>query len=187
MKKFILSAIVLGVVIIQACTSQMDKESYSKYQTTGNEISNLAQATLLANVGRAIQEGGPGYAVEFCNLKASGIVDSLNNVYQSKISRVSAQNRNPENGLSSKTDQILWQIFENSAIMDTVIQDQQHILYFKRINTAMPACLKCHGIPGIDINEATVEKLHVLYPADKATGYKLNDFRGLWRIEMSAE
>ena len=184
MKKFILSTFILGALIIQACTSQMNKETYSKYQTTGNEISTQAQATLLANVSKAIQTGGPEYAVEFCNLEVSGIVDSLNNLFQCDIGRISDKNRNVNNSISSKEDQIIWQIFANTTIIDTVVQDQHHILYYKRINTAMPACLKCHGVPGSDINEATAQELNTLYPDDQATGYKLNDFRGLWKIRF---
>jgi len=48
----------------------------------------------------------------------------------------------------------------------------------------MPACLKCHGVPESDIDSATVQKLRALYPTDLATGYRLNDFRGLWKIEF---
>jgi len=177
---------VVLVVILQSCNTRpnLNEDNYSDYRKKGNEISNLAQATLLANVGKAIQTGGPEYAVEFCNLKASGIVDSLNTVYQSHISRVSALNRNPENQLSSETDRELWELFENNTQLDTVVQFDNKIMYYKRINTAMPACLKCHGVPGTDINAATAEKLQALYPNDKAQGYHLNDFRGLWKIEL---
>jgi len=184
MKKLILSVIIFGASIISACTSQLDKKNYSKYQTTGNDVSNQAQAILLANVGKAIQTGGPEYAVEFCNLEVSEIVDSLNNLFQCEIGRISDKNRNVNNSISSKEDQLIWQIFANTSIIDTVVQDQQDILYYKRITTAMPACLKCHGVPGSDINEATARKLNTLYPDDRATGYKLNDFRGLWKIRF---
>lgn len=186
MKKQNLIVLFLGFLIIQACTTKMDQKTYSKYQSSGNEISNQAQATLLANVGSAIQTGGPEYAVEFCNLKASGIVDSLNAVYQCNISRVSNKNRNQGNSLSTKTDQIIWQFFEDHSLSDTVIQVKNTFTYYKRINTAMPACLKCHGVPESDMNEATLTKLKMLYPNDLATGYQLNEFRGLWKVRFEA-
>ena len=179
--------LLVAIFFFHACNSSMDKETYAKYQKQGNEISNLAQATLLANVGQAIQTGGPEYAVEFCNLEASGIVDSLNLVYQCEISRVSDKNRNPQNALTTDIDQKLWQVFKDNPISDTVIQAGPSVMYFKRINTAMPACLKCHGVPGNEISEATMDKLHELYPNDLATGYQLNDFRGLWKIRFDRE
>jgi cytochrome c553 len=57
-------------------------------------------------------------------------------------------------------------------------------VYYKPIRIVMPACLKCHGVPGTDIDSVTIQKLQSLYPADLATGYRLNDFRGLWKVEF---
>lgn len=178
------SIVVLLLLIFFSCQTALDKETYHKFQQKGNDVSNLAQSTLLANVVKAIQQGGPEYAVEFCNLEVSGITDSLNQINGVFISRVSAKNRNPLNGLQSPVDQKLWNIFENSPQMDTVIQSNNKVFYYKRINIAMPACLKCHGNPDSDLNEGTREILQTLYPHDLATGYQLNDFRGLWKIEF---
>ena len=175
---------ILSILALAACKTGIDSETYVKYQTRGNEISNQAQSVLLANVGSAIQKGGPEYAVEFCNLEASGIVDSLNQVYECTISRVSQKNRNPENALKTQQDQAIWEIFATNTLVDTVVTSNKNLVYYKRINTAMPACLKCHGDEQSDINVATVNKLHKLYPADLATGYKLNDFRGLWKVQF---
>ncbi len=49
----------------------------------------------------------------------------------------------------------------------------------------MPACLKCHGLPGKDIDANTLALLQKKYPEDKATGYKLGDLRGAWKISFS--
>jgi hypothetical protein len=176
---------VLAILMI-SCKSKIDNETYSEFQKKGSEISSLTQSVLLSNVGQAMQTGGPVYAVEFCNLKASTLVDSLNSTNNCKISRVSAKNRNPENGLKTKADQILWSIFETGTLIDTIIQENKILVYYKPIKTALPACLKCHGDLGSDIDSATSERLKNLYPADLATGYKLNDFRGLWKIEFAA-
>ncbi len=174
-------------LMFSACKSGIDSETYKKYQERGTEITNLAQTTLLANVGGAIQKGGPEYAVEFCNLEATGIIDSLNSISNCIITRVSEKNRNPENILKSKADLAVWEAFRNSAQTDTVVVVQDTPVYYKRINTAMPACLKCHGDIEADINRKTLEILKVLYPEDLATGYELNEFRGLWKVEFSQE
>ena len=133
---------------------------------------------------KAIQKGGPQFAIEFCNLKASSIVDSLSQIGDCNISRVSIKNRNLENGLQGDQEKELWEIFEKSNASDTIIQTSKKLVYYKRINLALPACLKCHGNTSTDINAATLDKLSELYPNDLATGYKLNDFRGLWKIEF---
>lgn len=165
-------------------SSKIDSETYAEYRQTGNEISQIAQSTLLMNVGKAIQKGGSEYAVEFCNLQASSIIDSLNSVNNCVISRVSAKNRNPENGLKNEQEKELWNLYQNNFSADTLVQNKQKLVYYKPIKIGMPACLKCHGNPESEINAATLEKLQSLYPGDLATGYKLNDFRGLWKIEF---
>ena len=169
------------------CSPKLDKETYKKYQNSGQEITTNVQAVLLSNVGKAIQTGGPEYAVEFCNLEASSIVDSLNGVYDCEISRVSAKNRNPQNALNSEQEKQMWQLFAEEQLADTVLQSGHGLVYYKPIRTGMPACLKCHGSTETDINAATKQKLEELYPNDLATGYKLNDFRGLWKVEFKPE
>lgn len=176
-----------AMLLISCNSKKISEETYTEFQKKGNEISNKAQSVLLANVGEAMQTGGSLYAVEFCNLEASTIVDSLNKVNNCLISRVSEKNRNPENELKTSTDKELWKIFETGNVTDTIIQQQNKLLYYKTIKTGLPACLKCHGHPGSDIEPSTFDKIQHLYPADLATGYKLNDFRGLWKIEFSIE
>ncbi|MBT3382631.1 MAG: DUF3365 domain-containing protein [Prolixibacteraceae bacterium] len=176
-----------GIILLVSCnqnSSKIDLESYVEFQKKGTEISQIAQSTLLVNVGKAIQKGGPEHAVEFCNLQASSIVDSLNNANNCVISRVSIKNRNPENGLKDKQDKELWTLFQNNLLSDTLVHVKQKLVYYKPIKIGMPACLKCHGNPETEINSASSEKLKTLYPNDLAVGYKLNDFRGLWKIEF---
>jgi cytochrome c553 len=168
--------------------NKIDAEVYSKFQQAGDKISNVAQGVLLANVGKAMQHGGPKNAVSFCNLNASSIVDSLNHVNNCMISRVSAKNRNPENVLQNNTDRQLWDYFSDQISgtfpKDTLIASKGEIIYYKSIKIGLPACLKCHGVPGQDINNETFTELQKLYPNDLATGYQLNDFRGLWKIRF---
>ena len=180
--------IACSALLLFSCNSKkISEETYAEFQKKGTEISNNAQSVLLANVGKAIQTGGTVYAVEFCNLEASGIVDSLNQANNCVISRVSEKNRNLQNKLKTSTEKGLWKIFETKNLTDTLIQEQNKLVYYKSIKTGLPACLKCHGQPGSDIEPSTFDKIQSLYPADLATGYKLNDFRGLWKIEFSVE
>lgn len=183
--KHLLSTLVLLIVLAGCGTkNSISPEKYKEFSVKGNEIASQAQASLLKNVAAAMQQGGSEYAVEFCNLKAGGIVDSLNAVFNCSISRVSDKNRNPENALTSENDGAIWKAFHQGTQTDTLLAEGEKLVYYKRINTAMPACMKCHGEPGTDIEPATAEKIKKLYPEDKATGYSLNDFRGLWKVSF---
>ena len=187
MWKLIISIIITITVI--SCSSpntKIDASTYSEYQKKGDEITILTQAILLSNVGKAIQSGGTEYAVEFCNLKASSIVDSLNAVNNCAISRVSQKNRNPENNLKNETETTIIKLMSEGSMKDTLIRSENTLIYFKPIRTALAACLKCHGNPGSDINTATMQKINQLYPNDLATGYQLNEFRGMWKVKFTA-
>lgn len=190
-KLFILPNLILVVVLLFSCgqkTSQkIDSETYARYRQSGNEISNETQGVLLSNVSKAIQQGGSLYAVEFCNLQASGLVDSLNAEFNCKISRVTNKNRNPENHLDTSSDKQMWDYFtgiqQKEELHDTLILVKKNMVYYKPILTAMPACLQCHG-PAEKIEPETWKKIQTLYPEDKATGYALNELRGMWKIEF---
>ena len=179
---FYLSTILLSC---RSTDSRIDSSAYSKFQNKGDELTNLAQATLLGNVGKAIQEGGTEYAVEFCNLKANSIIDSLNAVNNCIISRTSEKNRNPNNNLKNKSEKRIIQLMDSGMLHDTLIRAYNTITYYKPIKIGIEACLKCHGNTDTDIDTKTLQKISQLYPEDLATGYKLNDFRGMWKIEFS--
>jgi len=51
----------------------------------------------------------------------------------------------------------------------------------------MPACMKCHGQAGKEIDAKTMEIISQKYPDDLATGYKEGDLRGLWKITFLEE
>lgn len=185
MRNKFLSFLILVFTI--ACSQSIDRETYEKYQKSGQEITGKVQAVLLSNVAKAMQTGGPEYAVEFCNLEAGSIVDSLNGEFNCTISRVSAKNRNPQNALNTRQEKEMWEHFVEQQLADTVVQSGDALVYYKAIKIGMPACLKCHGSFETDINAATKERLEELYPADLATGYQLKDFRGLWKIEFQKQ
>ncbi len=184
--------LLIPVFLTFSCSSNrsqsiIDEESYFRYLEKGNKISGQAQSALLSQVSEAMKQGGSSYAVEFCNLKASGITDSLNNEYNCNISRISDKNRNPHNELTTDKEKQLWDYFlkvhENRMIHDTVVASGQNAVYYKPILTAMQACLQCHGQKE-QIGKETYSKIRKLYPEDKATGYEMNELRGLWKIEF---
>lgn len=129
---------------------------------------NQAQGVLLANVSSAMQKGGPEYAIAFCNLEASALIDSLSTANNCTISRGSSKNRNPGNALGYEQEKVLWNLYEKKLQSgnagDTLILNDEALVYYKTIKTAMPACLNCHGIPGSDIAPATLEKIQEWYP-----------------------
>ena len=164
----------------------------SELMAKGAEIAGIAQGTLLANVSGAIKQGGTSYAVEFCNIEASGLVDSLNQVFDCEISRVTNRRRNPNNRITTEQDKRAWAYFrlnsEPGNSLDTIFFERGTTpIYYKPIHIAMPACMKCHGSRSQDIELATLDKIDSLYPADAAVNYTMGELRGMWKVKLEGQ
>jgi hypothetical protein len=58
------------------------------------------------------------------------------------------------------------------------------IVFYSPIVITNALCLQCHGTPEIEVRPETLAAIAKLYPRDQATGFKLGDLRGLWRVEF---
>jgi len=154
------------------------------YRKKGLKISKATQATLLSNVAEAIQQKGVPQAIDYCNIQAFQITDSLSRLNNCTIQRVSDRNRNPNNGLKTEMDTSIWNHYktlEFDQYEDSVIVKDGMIAYYKPNPIMMPNCLRCHVINN-QIALETKTRIASLYPQDKAVGYSMNDLRGLWKI-----
>ncbi|EPR69667.1 Tll0287-like domain-containing protein [Cyclobacterium qasimii] len=156
----------------------------------GNEISMEAQKALMGVLQKAIQENGPENAVGFCNIEALEITKKVADKYNVNIRRVSVKNRNSKNSPNEKEKELLGAYaynqdngLENPPNIQK-LEDGQVLLYTKAITIPNGLCLNCHGAPGTDIKESTLEKIQSLYPEDKAINYKVGDLRGMWSIAL---
>lgn len=162
-----------------------DSEDLALIKVRVDSIALVSQKTLIKNVQQAIHKGGTEYAVDFCNLRAMSLTDSLSDNFNVHIERLTDRNRNPENGLKTTMDKDVFNSFkENPKLVDSILAEGGNYVFYKRINMGMPACIQCHGHPKTDIDPKTFEKIQLLYPDDKATSYEINDFRGMWKIKI---
>ncbi len=167
--------------------AQKEEAIKQEYLQKGGEIVNLTQSELLKNVSHAIKIGGPGYAIDYCNLRAISLKDSLSRLNNCQIRRVALKYRNPVDMPQTENEkeqlnqyQVAYQ--KGESIKPKVYLFYDRIEYYQPIIIAKDACLKCHGDPGKQIAEETLEKIKARYPFDLATGFALNDFRGAWKI-----
>lgn len=185
----------LTVFLVAAChnadTMVADKNDGS-YLHEGDSLTTIAQRILVSNVMQAIQAKGFAGAVSFCNERAIPLTDSIAATVQAGITRLSDKNRNPANAIQTPGDSLAWQKLK-AIITDTfavkkhlVMKDtDDNMYYYKAITIAMPACLNCHGSKEADISSDVLAVIDQKYPADKATGYKKGELRGMWKVKMS--
>jgi len=156
----------------------------------GDSISNEAQTQLISALQNAVAERGVPGAVEFCSVEALPILTEVSEKYGVSIRRASNRYRNPADQPIEEEKTILDAYeynTENGNKSDPNIQKFENgevFLYTKAIVIPGGFCLSCHGEPGKEINDETLEKLAQLYPQDQAMGHKVGDLRGMWSIRI---
>ena len=188
---FIALASLLTISCISKKGKKLSEQEVISFRNQGDEITIRAQNTLLAHVSTAMQKGGPDYAVEFCNVEVSGIMDSLVSGKEYTISRISEKNRNANNAPKSTNDKevlksFLKKVQEGKIPADTLLMSKNHPVYYRPIMIGLEACLKCHGNPNTDIMPSTLAKIDSLYPNDLAKGYSMKELRGAWKINFTS-
>ncbi|MDO9255724.1 MAG: DUF3365 domain-containing protein [Bacteroidales bacterium] len=186
---FIIALSILLILFFTSCNNRQQKAPDTGKVTDtadilkqGDTITARVQKLLLANVMIAMKAGGPGNAVTFCNVHAMPLTDSLAGDYNCRIQRISDKYRNPANKPSATDKEVSAKMISSNVMNPVVISENGRMVYYKPIKIAMPACLKCHGSPGKEVDTKTLEIIRQKYPNDLATGYKEGDFRGLWKI-----
>jgi len=166
---------------------QQEQAVKQKYLEKGKEIATLTQAALLKAVQGAMASGGPAYAVDYCKLEALELKDSLSSLNNCTIQRLSTKYRNPADQPVTelekeqlKTYKMLHSNGETLAPSVHIVGDEAE--YYQPIIIGSSTCLLCHGDPETQIARETMNTIDELYPNDLATGYALNDFRGVWKI-----
>jgi len=168
-------------------TAEAPQETYAKI---GMEYALAAKGALGKNLMKAIQQNGPVGTVEFCNVKALPLTDSISVMKNAIINRVSDKPRNTDNAANKEElgyityfKKLVAAGKQPKPIVKT--ENGEVDFYFPITTNAM--CLQCHGKPKEQIAPATLTALKNLYPKDKAVGYNENEVRGLWAINFDEE
>lgn len=187
----------LGAAVIFSCKNdkgpgQDDTLSspYSReaYREAGINYVNQVQSALGKTLQQKIRQEGVEGAIEFCNLKALAIADSLSTHLGVEIDRITDRPRNPVNHASAEELEFISQYRDQHSVGATpkplILRQDGRTFFYAPIMTN-DLCLKCHGLPESDISPEVFDKLKELYPEDRATGYSANDLRGLWKVAFT--
>ena len=162
-------------------------DTLEKFKKLGKKYAFASKAALGKKLMAAITKNGPDGAVEFCNINALPLTDSLSLAQGAKIRRVSDKPRNPLNKANEKELVFIADFKKMLAsgkavepILDTT--DGQIDFYYPITTNAM--CLQCHGAPEEQIATSTLAILNKLYPQDMAQDYQVNEVRGIWAINF---
>jgi hypothetical protein len=150
-----------------------------------------AFARLSGELAKAIDSGGPVAAIPICSEKARPLVAEVASRRQLGLRRLSDRPRNPQQKAGGKdlaTIESFRAAIQNGSAPEPTVEEMPDGSSLVRlpIIVSQPLCLQCHGTDA-DISEETRAAIRNLYPDDQATGYRLNDLRGIWQVTLSPE
>jgi len=126
---------------------------------------------------------GPVHAIEACKDQAPEITNALA-VEGIQIGRTSHRLRNPDNTAPEWADIALKTYLndETDRAPRVVSLANNREGYIEAI-TIKPLCLACHGS---NLAPDVAEQIQAMYPQDEATGFELDDLRGVYWVEYPA-
>ena len=156
----------------------------------GDKIATVAFQSLSGHLKSAMTSGGVANAINYCNVQALPLTDSLSRNFDVEIKRTSSQLRNPANAPDSLETYML-ELYQDILKMKkpmvgkAILARDQNVRYFAPI-MVKPQCLTCHGTVGQQVTDTTYSLLQARYPADAATGYKEGQLRGIWSVNYGS-
>ena len=154
------------------------------------EAAQNAFLQLSDELAKAIEIGGPVAAIPVCSTKAIPLVSEVAAKRNLNMIRLSDRHRNPEQAAEGldlaaiESFRAAMKRGETPAPTVDEMADGSTVVRLP-ITISQPLCLQCHGSES-DIAPETRKAILAVYPNDKATGYQINDLRGIWRIGVSA-
>mgnify|MGYP001088894035 CR=1 FL=1 len=188
----ILSIIFLSA-LLASCNQQVDQNEEIEtatpeeinYSELGNLIVTQSQQALGGELKAAIQRGGILEAVNYCNLNAIPLTDSLASFYNVAIKRATSKPRNPQNEASAAELEILsvWETKQqNAGVISPVLFDSEGTVDFYSPIIVQSLCTNCHGKIGESLTVENNQIIKEKYPNDQSVGYAEGDLRGMWHI-----
>jgi len=139
--------------------------------------------TELVQALMAGMEEGPLNAIGVCKDQAPAITDSLSKEGV-QIGRTSHRLRNPANSAPEWVNPVLESYLDdNSNRAPTLVHLPNDRLGYVEALVTQALCLGCHGQ---SLAPDVAAQLESLYPEDKATGFDVDDLRGVVWVEFPA-
>jgi cytochrome c553 len=167
---------------IQSGIKIAENDRLKSIDEIGLEYALSTKKMLGNNLMGTIQKKGTLAALEFCNINAIPLTDSMAIKHNATIKRVSDRNRNPNNKANAEElkfiNQFKMDMAAKKEIKPVVLKKGNKIKFYYPIETNS-MCLQCHGK---EIKPDVQKQISKLYPKDLAFGYKENEVRGIWSL-----
>ncbi len=197
--RYIYLLFIIIIISIASCDANINENNKSdvivltvlekeQYLAKGKEIIVKTGETLTKELKSKISEGGIETAINYCNVAALPLTDSIANLYAVKVRRVSDKIRNPANAPDSLENSVISDykisLSKGESLQAKLINENGSIRFMAPI-ILNDLCLKCHGTPDENISSNDRAIILMAYPKDQAIGYKVGELRGIWSVTFS--
>jgi hypothetical protein len=155
----------------------------------GTAIVAEAFTLLSSNLQSAMRQGGVTNALPYCSLSASPLTAGLAEKHGVTIRRLTHKPRNSADRADASELAILDHFRSGLGATNPPLPlvtnlAAGRVAFFMPIVITNELCLKCHGELEKDIALEHLAVIRRLYPGDEATGFRLGDLRGAWRVDL---
>ena len=145
----------------------------------GDSLTRHADRELRRVLTAKLQAGGVAAAWSYCRPETYASVDSREGVLQATLQRRSSRPRNPANQASFMPAEL-----QPDTTRRVARSGPEVFTYQRPIVLEDALCLRCHGEVGPNISPADYALVSAQYPQDQATGYRLGQVMGVWRLTL---
>ena len=187
-----LAVLLMGVSLSPLVASASEEALWPEWVKKSRELSMQLGTELKAELGAAIQKGGPVAAIDVCHTRAPAIAERLSAESGARVGRTALRVRNASNAPDDVQRAVLEQFAGDLAAgrvegpLEAAFEIKREGGIERHYLRAIPTealCLTCHGDTLAPELAAAIARD---YPGDQATGFKLGELRGAFRVVWPA-
>jgi hypothetical protein len=187
-----IAVLLMGVSLCPLVANAADEALWPEWVEKSRELSMQLGTELKTELGAAIQKGGPVAAIDVCHTRAPAIAARLSAESGARVGRTALRVRSASNAPDELQRAVLEQFAGDMAAgrvegpLEAAFEIKREGGIERHYLRAIPTealCLTCHGETLAPELAAAIARD---YPGDQATGFKLGELRGAFRVVWPA-
>jgi len=187
-----LAVLLMGALLCPLLATAAEEAMWPEWVGKSRELSTQLGKELKAELGAALEKGGPVAAIDVCRSRAPAIAARLSAESGARVGRTALRVRNAGNAPDDLERAVLEQFAGDLAAggiegpLEAAFEIRREGGIERHYMRAIPTealCLTCHGETLAPELAAAIARE---YPNDQATGFKLGELRGAFRVVWPA-
>jgi hypothetical protein len=187
-----LSVLLISVTLCPLLANAAEEAMWPEWVEKSRELSMQLGKELKGELSAAVEKGGPVAAIDVCHTRAPAIAARLSAESGARVGRTALKVRNAANAPDDVQRAVLEQFASDMAAgrvggpLEAAFEIKREGGIERHYLRAIPTealCLTCHGETLAPELAAAIARD---YPDDQATGFKLGELRGAFRVVWPA-